>query len=466
MPPIITGLRICGTLLYAEVIYVYTITVSLSRAIVYQFLPLFVLVLLTACGPFVSAPESTPIPTATATPDIQPSATRSVQTSATPIVPPTPEQDRLTLWTTERADDLAFVRTLAADFGEQTNVTVTVVPKSAGGLRADIIAVEMAGGGPPDLIWGDQDDLAGLLVDNQLQSIELAETSAAFISAAIDSATYDGQIWGQPIAVHDFLLLLYNRALITQPPQTTDDLIMQSRAVQQPDQFGIAAAWAEARWLLPWLNGFGGTLTTADGRRPTLDTPEMRSALDLLLELRIAAPTDLHGYAENSTLFSLGQAAIAIDGDWSIARYRTITPPLDLGIAPLPQIPTTGRVAAATPGSTYIMIHRSLAEHKQADADAFMRFLTEPDTQVQIASALQRLPALRTVLTDPAITEDTVLRAAAAQAETASGMPPTRALRCALRAINGQLPLLLDDQIDQEQATTVMQQSAEACIQE
>lgn len=423
------------------------------------------LFLLAACGPLGASPTATP--EATSTPHA--TATRSPitpvpQAMASPE--PTPAPDTLTLWTTERADGLAFVRALAREFGEREEVIVEVVPKSAGGLRADMIAIELAGGSLPDLVWGDQDDLAGLLADNQLQPIEPIEAPEAFLPASITSATYQDQIWGQPIAVQHFLLLLYNRALIGAPPRTTDELIAQARAVQGGEQYGITAAWSEARWLLPWLNGFGGAPTTPDGMQPTLDTPAMISALNLLLELRAAAPPDQRSYTEGSTLFGLGQVALTIDGDWSLETYRNIAPPLDLGIAPLPQIPATGRIAAGPAGSTYLMFHRGLDGPQLEDARSFARFLAEPTGQVRLAGTLKRLPALRVALADAAITTDELLGAAAAQAESAPGLPPTKGLRCALRAINGQLPLLLDGQIDQAQAADAMQQSADACLME
>jgi hypothetical protein len=62
--------------------------------------------------------------------------------------------------------------------------------------------------------------------------------------------------------------------------------------------------------------------------------------------------------------------------------------------------------------------------------------------------------------------ENPLLAAAAAQAEDASGLPPTRGLRCALQAVNLQLRAVLDETITQEQIAQAMQQSAEACMAE
>lgn len=444
-------------------------------------LPVLVVAMLAACtGRGIStAPTSTPsarVPrspspsetTRPLSPTLRPS-TPPLSETLTPFPMPTPTPTltpTLTLWTSEQGEMLEMVRTLAGEFGGQEGVEVVVVPKDGDSLRVDMVVAELVGEPPPDLIWGDEGDLAGLLHDGVLQPQPLGQPSAGrrFMRAVVESATYDGDLWGQPLTAQDFLLLLTHRAMVAQPPPTTDALITLARGMAGDDRYGLVAAWEEARWLLVWVNGFGGRITTADGTTPTLTTTEVISSFNLLRELAVAAPPDQQEYEAGRDLFGSGRVALAIDGTWALSGYRSLSPTLDLGIGPLPQVPATGRMAASAMGGSYLMVHRDVEGEPLAHARSLGRFLVGRDVQVRLARGCGRLPALRAALTAPEITSDPVLGVAVLQAETASGLPPTPALRCALQGINAFLPTLLEGATDHEEVAAAMQHEAERCL--
>lgn len=455
------------------------------------------MVLLTACATnqqvASQTQETAPTPTLLSQPPPTPLTLASLpHPSPTPRPTPT-TTTTLTLWTSEQEEALHLVRTLADEFGKQHDLVIEVVSKHTDSLRIDMIARQLAGEPHPDMIWGTHDDLAQLLHDQQIQPVGTLDGAGAFLPATVTGATYNGQLWGYPIAAQGFLFLLYNQAALTQPPQTTDELIVQARAIHRtpyhPDTtesaeattqetqetqewYGMVAGWSEARWLLAWLNGFGGSVTTADGTQPDLNTSAMSNTLYLLRELYATAPPDQLDYADGHTIFLAGQVALAIDGDWALAEYRSLSPTLKVGIAPMPEIPSTGRIAAPALGATYLMLHRQVQHDTLVHARAFARFLETPTTQIRIASGLQRLPALRTALAAPEITSDRVLAIAAQQAEAAIGLPPTRGFRCALGALNVYLPILLAPDSNgthamaSDQATLIeaMHQHARQCM--
>lgn len=383
-----------------------------------------------------------------------------------PTVRPSPTAiptNTLLLWTSEYGPALDLVRSVSQEFAQQNDLTITVVAKNADSLRVDMLTSFLAGVRPPDIIWGNQDDLAGLLQDGHLQPLGSVESAGDFLPAAMTGAARDGQLWGLPLATQDFLLLLYNRRFVAAPPQTTDELIVQSRAAEGTDHRGLVLAWTEARWLVAWYNGFGQTVTSSDGITPTLNTQEMSQTLYLLRELAIGTPADQRSYADAATMFRSGQAAMMIDGSWAIDGYRTLSPTVDLGIAPMPVVPSTGRQAAPALGATYLMFHRDVQGERLEHARAFGRYLSLPDVQLRIARTLERLPALRVVLAAPDITSNPVLAPAALQAEAAVGLPPTKAVRCSLLAINAYLPSILNEEMEQQAALEAMQYNAEQC---
>jgi maltose-binding protein MalE len=368
--------------------------------------------------------------------------------------------DTLTLWTDETGTALDTIHALARDFSAQSAISTTVVVHPAGTLRVALLAAELVDEPPPDILLSSQDTLAELLVDEQLQPVDEWADTRDYIPALVTGATHENRLWAVPVAARHSLLLFYNQALVQQPPTTTDSLIVQSRAFEDTDYAGLVAAWNRSRWLLAWLHGVGGALTGADGQ-PSLDTPQMIDALNLHRELYMAAPPNQQSYRAAQDLFAAGDVALAIDGDWALSTYEAAAIPL--GVAPLPRVPATGRIAAPPPAGLYLMAQRNLEGEELLQARAFADHLTTLAVQRRLAQALRWLPATQVALSDPAVTSDPVLAAAAAQAGETIGIPPTQAAQCALWALEADLDDLLAGNIDQEAAAAAMQQQAEWC---
>jgi arabinogalactan oligomer/maltooligosaccharide transport system substrate-binding protein len=310
---------------------------------------LLALLALVACGGAPApAPTASPAPTRAAA---QPGP------AASPSPPPpiaTPAPRPLALWVAEEGPALEGVRGLAREFTASTGTPLEVLARPADGLRLSLATATLVGDPLPDLFWGDQELLAGLLADGQVQPPGVVAPDDT-LPALLTAATAGDRLWGVPLAGRHSLLLLYNRALTPEAPVTSDALIARSRAAATKDVAGLVMAWDEARWLLPWLYAFGGAPLAPDGRTISLDTPEMVAALGLLRELYAAAPDSGAGYQRGQRLFAQGYAAFAIDGDWALPRYRQISATLDLGIAPLPVVPATGRPAPGLLGGTYLL---------------------------------------------------------------------------------------------------------------
>lgn len=420
--------------------------------------------LLGCAAPPAPAPPATPVaeaPTAT----VAPASPTARPPTPTPLPPtPTPAPEPLRLWVAEEGAALAAVEALAGEYAAAAGIPVQVVARPADALRLSLATAELTGDPPPDLIWGDANALAGLMADGRLQPIGPASAAPAALPALITSATADGQFWGWPVAARGALLLLYNRAIVAEPPTTSDELILRSRASETALVAGLVQAWDEAAWLAPWLYAFGGALTSADGASITLNTPAMEQALNLMRELYVAAPDDGDSYRRGQRLFAQGYAAILLDGDWALEQYRAVSDTLDLGIAPLPVVPATGRPAAPLLGGDFLMLHRDLSGERLEQARELMAYLGAPERQADLAAAFGRLPADPEALAglDPAA--DPALAAVAVLAARSPGLPPTPAARCAVRGVDVWLRSLLTGVTDAAETATRMQREAEACL--
>ncbi len=418
--------------------------------------------------PVFSAPTVTAEPRPTATPPpaeslpITPPLTNTGGIAPLPVPAPL----RMVLWTTERDAQLELLRRHATTFSNVAGIELEVVPQPAASLRANLLAARLADQGVPDMIWGDQQVLAELLIDRQLQPAPLPTALDSFALAARVGATADGQLWGVPILMHHTMLLLHNRRLSDVPPATSDDLIRLSRAIPPAadgDQRGLVARWAAARWLLPFLNGFGDSPTTPDGTRPTLDTPAMASSLNLLRELAQAAPRD-DAFDVGQSRFLAGEIGFLLEGDWALDPYLQSDLAPDLGIAQMPVIPATGRMAAGTVDTLYLMVLHGISETTLARSREFAAYLTSAQVQVELAQGMRRAPAVLAAHTAAELRGDPVLTLILDQSGQALGMPPTRAYRCAMVAIDTQLPLITNGDMPATEIAAAMQRQADRCV--
>ncbi len=390
----------------------------------------------------------------------------SLPALATPAASATPEPytGPLRVWVVSSEEQREPLLTILNAAASQAGIAVTLIPTSPDSLTMSTVAGASMQFEMPELIWGNEDDLFILQRAGLIQPADDGLDDNLFLPATLSSARLEGQRWGTPLAARGALFLLYNRKLLTTAPSTSDELIVRAREATTGDQFGIVSAWVEGRWLEPWLRGVGSSSLSAGTLN--LDTPAMVQALDLLKELRQSGPPPPSTYSEGSRLFREGKVAFAIDGDWSLARYRSYTETLDLGIAPLPRFSATGQPAVGPLGGLYLMQSAGLNAAMQVQARRLAGSLTSEAMQLRFAKELGWLPSQRNLLQSPAISNDPALSVAARYAELAPGIPPLAQMRCAWSVSDIILPYLFLDEMDSQQTARRMQQQAETCMRE
>ncbi len=207
--------------------------------------------------------------------------------------------------------------------------------------------------------------------------------------------------------------LLYNRALFAaadvNPPNadwTTDDLVDAARALTTGDVSGLSYPLRWTYWWIPFQSGFGGRLFDDEGA-PALDSPGSAAALEwvLALEQKERLVTGGGAIETMKTRFTLGRAAMVLDGPWNLEDYRDAG--IDVGQAPLPTVPATG--ARMAPLMSYFGWSVSKqSRHKVAAAD-LARWLTSEDLQRRIALETSVLPTRRVLKRDPQLRDDPIL---------------------------------------------------------
>lgn len=367
------------------------------------------------------------------------------------------------LWTQEGESDggFQFVQGLADQFmAEHPDITIEVVQKGTEDLREDFQTASLAGE-PPELLWTVNDHAGPFTAAGLIQPVDGMYDESAFVASVV----LDGHTWGVPITSGNHLMLLYNKSLVPNPPETTDEMISIAQDLTSGDTYGLAYNDTEPFWLVPWLGGFNGSVFAADGVTPTLDTPAMVNTLEFLASLEFdygIVPSECD-YATMDTLFKEGNAAMIVNGDWSLADYRAVLGD-DFGVAPLPIVSATGTHAMPYTAPKLFMIASGVEGDSLAAVQQFIAFAVNEQNEIDIANTLNRLPARLSAQSAESITSDPILVESAKALTYGTPMPAVVEMRAVWDAMKPEMSAVLSGSKTPDDAAAAMQSAAEAGI--
>ena len=346
---------------------------------------------------------------------------------------------------------------------------VEVLYKENEELRNLYIIASVAGQGP-DLIYGPADNV-GVLVTTQtirpLDQIFGAEFFARFVPQGL--VDWKGSHWLAADQIGNHLTLVYNKALVPEPPKTLDEMIATGRRLTidengdgKIERYGLTWNYREPYFFIPFLTGFGGWVMDADGH-PTLDNEQTVQAIQFILDLR-----DKHkiipkegDYEIADMLFKEGRTAMIINGPWSWEGYQV---PEKSMVAPLPFNSGTGRWCEPMISAKGYSVNANVPPEKFAMIRDLVSYLTSAEVQEKMATQLATTPVDRSVLTSPAIQNNPALVASMQQIEHGRAMPIVPQMRQIWEGMRGPYQLVMSGAITAREAARRMQREAEKNI--
>ncbi len=207
------------------------------------------------------------------------------------------------------------------------------------------------------------DELEVLPARNQSKAKETA------LAACVQAATVNGVVYGYPVSAAT-LALVYNKAVITEPPATWGALVDIVNTTGNKFTFPAGTAY----YVLPFITMGRNRLFGPDGENaansylhssPSVTGMELFAGLRPILNVPAAELT--REYTLNA--FASGEAAMCIAGSWDLAAFGGI----NFGIAPLPWFNADGS-DMASPVDARVMLVSAWSEQPD-EASAFADFL-------------------------------------------------------------------------------------------
>ncbi|MDP2304544.1 MAG: extracellular solute-binding protein [Pseudomonadota bacterium] len=344
------------------------------------------------------------------------------------------QASEVTLWHAWRGEERAALDQLVGQYNtEHPDTTVRPVFVSYESLSSKIEAAVPRGNGPDLLVfahekigaWTDE----GLILPVQLPAP--SDPAAGLHPVTVDALTVREQVWGWPLA-YKSLALFYNRALVPEPPTTTDALVAAAAGLRGDDRWGFAWEASSAYANAAWMHGFGGGVFDGQGA-VRLDSPENAAAFGFVQTLAALGPAEPSG-ALLTQLFNEGRVAMIANGPWFLGEVGAV----DYGVAPLPAVSQTGR-----PAAPYVTVEALFLAREGAEARAFAAWMVGDEAAgVRHRVGKQLVANTAVPVTDPRLAAfrtqlDTAVPMPTGEAMTQTWEPLARALRRLVRGAIG-----------------------------
>ena len=329
-------------------------------------------------------------------------------------------------------------------------------------LRQKFITTATAGKAA-DIVFGPSDMTGPLVTANLLQPIDAFSDSALFATAATDAVKVNGKTWGIPMSYGNHLMLMFNKDMVKSVPATTDELIAIAKKNSNPDkkEYGLVMNINEPFWFAPTMGAFGAwpLSVAADGKVSiSLGTEENKKALAFWKSLKFEhkiVPSECD-YDCARGLFAEKKAAMIINGDWYVDEAKKALGD-KLGIAPLPVVSATGKPMTPMVSGRYLFLNKDISGVRADAVKKFLAFLTSKPIQVEMASALGRIPGLIEAQKDAAVITNPVIKSLIDAAANGKAMPPQIEMRAAWDGMRPVLQKVMTGELAPEQAAGEMQ---------
>jgi multiple sugar transport system substrate-binding protein len=240
----------------------------------------------------------------------------------------------------------------------------------------------------------------------ELTGTQKALATTNTLQPPIDTATWDGKLYGVPRTTN-VQLLWYRKSLVPTPPKTFDEMLSMAaklKAEGKPYEIGLTAAQYEGYVVNVnnLITAYGGTLVNKDSSAPTVDSKTVQ-ALTLLHRLATSGLTSSSlSNAQEPEVFAdlqAGRSAFSLNWPYVLSAMRTANPSLvkDLGYAPYPS------VDGSAPKVTLGGMNYAISTYSKHPTEAFEAGMCMRDQKNALSAALDAgdVPALATVFDLP-----------------------------------------------------------------
>jgi len=306
-------------------------------------LALVLLLALSACGGAATpapqqpaeqpaAEEAAPVEEPTATPEMVEEATEAP-------AEPAAEETVLTLWVYDDGR-LGVLNELGEKFKEEYGVGLKVEVVDLGELKNQFLLGAASGEGP-DLGIIPHDNLGPMVENGVVVPVDLGDKADQYLPNAIDGFTYDGKLYGLPLAVEN-IGFFRNTDMVPEAPATWDEVAQIGKELVESGKAESAIGLPDLGYnVYPVYTSFGGYIFgrndsgsfTADDIG--MDNEGMIQGLAWMTDLmKDGVVSENIDWEAAHVLFETGRTPFVMTGPWAINRFKEAGVPYAISAFP------------------------------------------------------------------------------------------------------------------------------------
>jgi maltose-binding protein MalE len=308
-------------------------------------------------------------------------------------------QERLTLWVYD-SGRIEVLTELGRQFEAQYGVAVEVSLVDLGQIRTQLL-LSAGGAESADLAIIPHDNLGPLVENGVVMEVNLGGRVASFLEPAIQGFSYNGRLYGVPLAVEN-IGFFYNPSLVPNPPATWDEAIAITERLIREGRVDYMMGLPDATYnVYPIYDTFGGTIFgrnpdgSLNGRNVQIADPGFVAGLEFLTSLvrRGLVPQTIDWDGAH-VLFESGRAPFCPTGPWALNRFQTSGVPY--AIAPFPAARAGGPAGNPFLGVQGLIINTTSPRRLLAQTFA-VDFIAREESMRAIFNAEPRPSAWRSI---------------------------------------------------------------------
>jgi multiple sugar transport system substrate-binding protein len=369
----------------------------------------------------------------------------------------------LTVWA--MGNEGVELKALAEAFMQDNpGTTVNVTPVDWGQAVAKL-QTAIAGNQTPDVSQMGTDMMGQFAATGALEPVPANFQADRFFEGAWNTGVVDGTVYGVPWYVETRLLYyrtdVAEKAGITSPPATWDDLTAMAKALQgQGDaEWGISLGTKNWQEYVPFLWSNGGAIMDDQGAFQ-LNSPQAVEALtvyksffdDGLTPKKVPEGFDI------TPAFVSGSHPMFFSGPWHMSLIEKAGGTDIEGKWAVAPVPSKVSSTSFVGGSNLVVFKES---QNQPLAWKFVEYLSDPATQVAWYEQATVLPAVKSAWEDPNLKDDQNVAAFGEQLQSAKAQPAIATWSEISTAMNSSLEKLTTGSMTPQEAADEMQAEAE-----
>lgn len=245
-----------------------------------------------------------------------------------------------TIWDSCEPKERIFLMESADNFmksNPETNISIKHF-RSEEELDDVFSASSLAGSGP-ELILAGFDSMRKLAKENIIKNMTDEINYNVFMTGLVEISSFGGKKYIIPFSSKDFLILYYNKSIISEVPTTFDEIVATSKEnLKDKDlKYGILLNAAEPEWAIPFVGQYLDWIYDYDSGAIDLNSSAMENTLNFINNLYNVdkiIPKNL-GYEDMNNLFKSGKTAMIINSVDAINEYKDAG--LNFGTAKIPR---------------------------------------------------------------------------------------------------------------------------------